>query len=978
MYIDNNNSDSYSQQDSTGNLKDRLRPVLDCTDLKKESSTSYAGPCPKCGGKDRFVYRTDSEKCWCRKCHERPMDVIGFHCWYYEKKVKELFDENYSQHQPGLKQTPQQDFAQHKKSHIQRVWDDIQKNNANEKAIYALLCDGRKISEKTVKTLLEAGTVRFKNHVQKPSVAVSFTTLQGDTLAIQCLSTDGEPYPFTVNNRPANKVFIKGSSPGKDCFFITGTNIKSTKILIVCESVINAITAFECFPEACCVALGGSTYTKKAKALNPYISFLERVIVCGDNDQAGEKMVQDIRQILGSKVHSVRWLPEDPKGHDINDLLQAGQSNRIIDLIQNAASASPDSGENVSGNIRQQTIAGVEKVDQRIDVVKQKIGTNLINDAIEKSKTDPGAMFEAKILEALQEISVFNPAKYARFRLKFKEANKDNSVARLDKLVKTNGNAGSVNSKADELVDLLKTKSTFFHNQDREAFVSFDQDGHTEVWSLSSKSFEYWTGYAFYTDQGRTAGETTLKTAIGSLSGLAKYEGEKHDTFLRVAVYQNGYVIDLCNDDWSVVFVTPDGWEILKTSPVKFWRTETMRELPVPSKKGELDVLWKHLNISEEDRLLLLAWILEALRPDSPYTIAEFIGGQGTAKSTTQSNIRALIDPNAVNLRAAPKTVEDIFVGAANNYLTSQNNLSHISPPMQDAYCTLATGGGNASRKLYTDFEEALTETKRPVMFNGISSLATAQDLIDRVVRFNLPEILEYKEESILKKEFLEDKPGILGSLLDLFSKTLKKLPDIKIKKPPRMADFARLGEAMSQVLGNNPDTFLDLYNEARHQAVINALDGSPVALAIQDLLDKNSYALDHVLMKDALEKLSDYRPYGEAWPKSPRGLGDALRRNKPGLKAVGINIIFHNRGKKGVPITIERASLLHSKNNIESQHTLRTPHTPITEKLDSQALINGDEGVHGVGGVCQNGTQFFKEKKGMPEIESTPDEVII
>jgi len=38
---------------------------------------------------------------------------------------------------------------------------------------------------------------------------------------------------------------------------------------------------------------------------------------------------------------------------------------------------------------------------------------------------------------------------------------------------------------------------------------------------------------------------------------------------------------------------------------------------------------------------------------------------------------------------------------------------------------------------------------------------------------------------------------------------------------------------------------------------------------------------------------------------------------------------------------------------------------------------FNG-KGVHGVHGVCQNNQQIIDEKKGMPEIESTPDEVII
>lgn len=69
-------------------LKASLPGILSCTNLKKESAKSFAGPCPKCGGTDRFVYKIDSEKCWCRGCHEKAMDVIDFHAWMKETDNK--------------------------------------------------------------------------------------------------------------------------------------------------------------------------------------------------------------------------------------------------------------------------------------------------------------------------------------------------------------------------------------------------------------------------------------------------------------------------------------------------------------------------------------------------------------------------------------------------------------------------------------------------------------------------------------------------------------------------------------------------------------------------------------------------------------------------------------------------------------------------------------------------------------------------
>ncbi len=72
-----------SNSASIRDLKTSLPGILSCTDLKKESANSLCGPCPKCGGNDRFVYKTDTGKCWCRQCRpeKESMDIIDFHAW---------------------------------------------------------------------------------------------------------------------------------------------------------------------------------------------------------------------------------------------------------------------------------------------------------------------------------------------------------------------------------------------------------------------------------------------------------------------------------------------------------------------------------------------------------------------------------------------------------------------------------------------------------------------------------------------------------------------------------------------------------------------------------------------------------------------------------------------------------------------------------------------------------------------------------
>ena len=49
------------------------------TQLRRISSSEYAGPCPLCGGDDRFHVKSDS---WfCRKCQPEWRDAIDFVRW---------------------------------------------------------------------------------------------------------------------------------------------------------------------------------------------------------------------------------------------------------------------------------------------------------------------------------------------------------------------------------------------------------------------------------------------------------------------------------------------------------------------------------------------------------------------------------------------------------------------------------------------------------------------------------------------------------------------------------------------------------------------------------------------------------------------------------------------------------------------------------------------------------------------------------
>ena len=57
------------------------------TELSRESATEHSGPCPRCGGRDRFHATED----WffCRQCHEKRGDVIEFVTWINNVRFRE-------------------------------------------------------------------------------------------------------------------------------------------------------------------------------------------------------------------------------------------------------------------------------------------------------------------------------------------------------------------------------------------------------------------------------------------------------------------------------------------------------------------------------------------------------------------------------------------------------------------------------------------------------------------------------------------------------------------------------------------------------------------------------------------------------------------------------------------------------------------------------------------------------------------------
>ncbi|WP_244307068.1 hypothetical protein [Azotobacter salinestris] len=444
--------------------------------------------------------------------------------------------------------------------------------------------------------------------------------------------------------------------------------------------------------------------------------------------------------------------------------------------------------------------------------------------------------------------------------------------------------------QASQLVKFVEQRFELFHDANKDVFARDRKTG--EVRNLASRQFRDCLLAGFYTDTGKAPRDQSLREALGVLVGLGRFQGECLAVHLRTAGAAGEYFLDLAAPGSSrAVRLLPGRWEIVDKADAAFVRPESMQALPEPIPGGSIESLWKVANVPKDSRLLALAWLVECLRPDTPYPVLELLGEQGSAKSTTQTALRRLIDPNACDLRGSPKSVEDIFVSAGACCLVSYENVSHLPAPMQDALCVLATGGGFAKRKLYSDSEESVISVKRPIVLNGISAAVTAQDLVDRTITIETPVIAERLEVTTLWREYEENRPRLLGALLDIAAKALAILPDMRLPadERPRLVEFALLGMAVAKAAGKEPEDFLGEFNACRQESLSRTIDASPVAAAVVDMIEARPQGMT-APAKEVLNALEQYRPTGcDSWPKSPKGLGDALRRAAPALRQLGI-----------------------------------------------------------------------------------------
>lgn len=438
-----------------------------------------------------------------------------------------------------------------------------------------------------------------------------------------------------------------------------------------------------------------------------------------------------------------------------------------------------------------------------------------------------------------------------------------------------------------------------------DAYVEIPVGESTRVVLVQGSDFASWLRRAYGEKFGHRSGDRhipagisdqALNEATATLAAMAEDSGDARAVWLRVGIDREDMTVyvDLYNEAGDVVVITADGWTVTHECPISFARPRGPLPLPRPKAGGSLDLLRELVNFdagkdtesADDDFKTFVGSLLDKLIPDTPFLIDGIAGQQGAAKSTLCRVIRRLIDPHTLDLRTPPKDITDLWIASRSSYVVAYDNLSTLKPELSDAICRVSSGAAVAGRQFYTNFEEAYSIARRPIVLNGIPAFVERGDLAERTNKQFLKPIDERDRrlESDFWNDFEHVLPLIIGVLYDAISVALSRWHDVELEGKPRMADFAHLAVAAAPAFGWPDTAILDGFNRKQSRAAAEAIEDDPLAQAILKFLESRDE-----WEGSATELLSELSFYAndsvkesKSWPKSPNWLSNRLRRLAP------------------------------------------------------------------------------------------------
>lgn len=515
----------------------------------------------------------------------------------------------------------------------------------------------------------------------------------------------------------------------------------------------------------------------------------------------------------------------------------------------------------------------------------------------------------------------------------------DEKLAAIDLYDHSNGNSKK-KSSITLLIEIGKFADLFHDNKGKAYATIYNQNNKKQTYLVKSEYFKTWLGGCFYKLTQKGASNTQINDALSTISACAIHGKKQQDVYSRIARVSGKIYIDLCNNESQVAEISKEGWQVLDESPVIFIKSPHTQALPVPQQippaeeRKYFEYLFKYLNVKENDRILIFAWLQCALRGKPPYPILNINGEQGTGKTLLANILRGFIDPSLGENRNPPKDANELLTMVVNSFIISIDNVSNIDAEISDGLCRIATGGAISKRELYSDTTEVLHKAGNPIILNGITEFVTRPDLADRCFTVTLDFIDDTKKvsEEEMRRFYKENEAAILGCLYNHVTYALKYEETTKLNKSPRLVDCAKwvmAAETGSSVIKQGD--FIAAYYQNIDDGISSTIEASPVAEAIVAFAKSNNFWEDNAreLLVVLETKVDEKIKRSKQWADSPKKLSNIIKRFAPQFRKLGIEISFRrSHGKKLIAI--------------KSLSNLCTPHTPDNENTNKYNELSG------------------------------------
>lgn len=457
-------------------------------------------------------------------------------------------------------------------------------------------------------------------------------------------------------------------------------------------------------------------------------------------------------------------------------------------------------------------------------------------------------------------------------------------------------------NSADDIFNLSVEKAEVFKDQNGECYCVI---GNEVLYFSNAEAIQNSLRNLYFCKYNKTVKNSEIKTAFETLLCCA----ENCDDVVPVAVriYRDGNNIyyDLCNETNTFVKcgINSCCMTTLKNMSFFFKREPTMKPQILPNLKADIKIsietLSKFFNVDENQKTLLMVYIISAFIPDISHPILIIEGEKGAGKTTMQRNISNIIHPITKDVFVLPTDINNLVTVLSNNYYCAFDNIGTIPADACNVLCQAVTGGSLSKRKLYSDNTEISINLRRLVALNGISLHITQTDLMDRAIMVRLNRIASSSRatEENLKKDFQKALPDILGAIFQIISKTMIRLNKVKLNSLPRMADFAKYGyciaESIQKGLG---DEFIKQYEQNQQFATESIVGDNPVLECVKHIQGQEGYWKGNMTqllhkMNEILPELYISRRLPHNFPTGASVLSRRLSTYKHDLEMLGINV---------------------------------------------------------------------------------------